>query len=218
MDRVGAVHETPSPRRDPAGEDITRRREWTDFAREFVRNPRATAAIAPSSRALARRMLDGLDLPAGSTLVEYGPGSGVFTREALTRLGEGARFIALERNPRFAERLGERFPRVEALHADARDVLAVLRERGLDHADAIISGLGWPSIPDGPREAILEATALALRPGGEFRTFGYHIGLLLRGAWRFRATVRRLFDEVTISPVVWGNAPPAFVYRCVRAP
>jgi hypothetical protein len=38
----------------------------------------------------------------------------------------------------------------------------------------------------------------------------------MRGAWHFRRTVRSLFSEVTISKVVWGNMPPAFVYRCVR--
>ena len=66
------------------------------------------------------------------------------------------------------------------------------------------------------RARILLATAAVLRPGGEFRTFGYHCGLLMRGAWHFRGAVERLFSEVTISEVVWMNMPPAFVYRCVR--
>jgi len=189
---------------------------WGSFFAEFVRDPRSTAAIAPSSRALARRMLDGLDLAGPVTLVEFGPGSGVFSREAFRRLSDGARFIAIERNGRFAERLRDQLPGAHVYHGDAQEVLGVLAQHGLRHADAIISGLGWPSIPDGPREAILEATADALRAGGEFRTFGYHIGLTMRGAWRFRRTVRSLFSEVTISPVVWRNMPPAFVYRCVK--
>ncbi|MEL7472187.1 MAG: methyltransferase domain-containing protein [Planctomycetota bacterium] len=190
--------------------------EWRTFLTEFVRNPRSTAAIAPSSRRLARQMLEGLDLSGEITVVEYGPGSGVFTREALDRLDEAARLVAIERNPRFAEALRARRPRADVHLGDAQDVLSVLAHRGLRHADAIISGLGWPSIPDQPREAILEATAQALKPGGEFRTFGYHVGLIMGGAWRFRKTVRRLFSTVTISPVVWMNLPPAFVYRCVK--
>lgn len=161
-------------------------------------------------------MLEGLDLTGAITLVEYGPGTGVFSREAARRLGPDADFIVIERNERFADRLREQLPAVDVYHGDAQEVLDVLLTHDKEHADAIISGLGWPSIPDEPREAILEATAKALRSGAEFRTFGYHIGLTMRGAWRFRKTVRRLFSEVTISPVIWANLPPAFVYRCVK--
>lgn len=197
------------------------------FLREFLANPIATAAIAPSSRHLAAAMLKGVDLASLNTIVEFGPGTGVFTRAVLDGLraagNTAAEFIAIEKNPRMAAALQSDLasidpagPRPRIIPGDALDLDAILRDHGRDQADFILSGLGWPSIPGSIRDAILEKTAAALPPGRAFRTFGYHIGLTLPGAWGFRRTVRRLFSRVTISPVVWRNLPPAFVYTCVK--
>lgn len=200
-----------------------RRDEWRRFFREFLANPIATAAIAPSSAALADRMLASIDWGSVGSIVEYGPGTGSFTREVLRRLQQvgntRCRFLALELNPRLARQLAADIEGVTVREGDASDVARFAKEVGFDRADYVISGLGWPSIKPTIRDRILEATRMVLGPGGEFRTFGYHIGLTLPGAWGFRRTVRRLFDEVHISPVVWRNIPPAFVYTCrVSAP
>jgi len=175
-------------------------------------------------------MLRDVDLASLRTIVEFGPGTGVFTRAVLESLrnagNHDALFLAIEKNPRLAADLRAEFaaphalegrrPRVIVIAGDALEVDAVLRQHGCDHADFILSGLGWPSIPAGVRDAILAKTSAALPPGGQFRTFGYHIGLTLPGAWGFRRTVRKLFSTVTVSPVVWRNIPPAFVYSCTK--
>lgn len=196
------------------------------FLREFVKAPHVMAAVAPSSRRLARRMIQGLDFASHQVVVEYGPGTGTFTRAVLEALPHGwlateggdGRFIAVEFNRAMAASLHRDFPAVTIKHDDAANIAAICAGEGLppQGVDVVISGLGWPSFNDATRTRILEATADVLRPGGEFRTFGYHVGLLMRGAWHFRREVRRLFSDVQISRVVWRNAPPAFVYRCVK--
>jgi phospholipid N-methyltransferase len=159
-------------------------------------------------------------------VVEFGPGTGTFTKAVLGALpsrwlkseGGQGRFIAIEFNEALATILHEQYPQITIHNDDAANTLEILRAEGIapGGVDAIVSGLGWPSFSDEQRTRILEATFAALRPGGEFRTFGYHVGLLMRGAWHFRSEVSRLFREVHISRVVWRNAPPAFVYRCVK--
>jgi phospholipid N-methyltransferase len=198
------------------------------FAREFLRQPKTVAAVAPSSRWLARKMLEGLELRSAAAVVEYGPGLGTFTSAILEQIGpprpgadgSGARpeprLIAIERNERMAELFRSRHPEVTLHQDDAANVQAICRAEGLEQVDYVVSGLGWPSLGSEARARILVATARVLRPGGELRTFGYHCGLLMYGAWHFRRIVRRLFSEVTVSEVVWANMPPAFVYRCVR--
>lgn len=219
------------------------------FAKEFIKEPKEMAAVAPSSRHLARAMAKGIDFANARAIVEYGPGLGTFSRaliegmrlagvagssvdaasEHVRRNGSlsgapetathgACRFIAIERNERMAQLFRERFsPQDVALYNDdAANVRSICRQEGVEQVDYVVSGLGWPSFSDELRERILVATADVLKPGGEFRTFGYHVGLLLRGAWHFRRLVRRLFSEVTISPVVWRNMPPAFVYRCIK--
>jgi phosphatidylethanolamine/phosphatidyl-N-methylethanolamine N-methyltransferase len=189
--------------------------------REFLADPLGTAAVAPSSQALAHRMLEGLDFAHIQSIVEFGPGTGVFTKATLDRCTESPhpsrQFLAIERNLRLASELSENLPGgVRIVHGDAREVQSLCAQHSLPPVDLVVSGLGWPSIPQSPRDAILEATHAVLRPGGEFRTFGYHIGLCMPGAWAFRKTCSRLFASMTISPVVWGNMPPAFVYRCIK--
>lgn len=196
------------------------------FVKEFIKSPGEVAAVSPSSRRLARKMIEGLDFSAARVVVEYGPGLGTFTDAIVHEIERTApapsrpegpcRVVAIERNERLAGLLRQRHPNVALYHDDAANVRAICEKEGFDTVDYVVSGLGWPSFTDDLRTRILEATAEVLKPGGEFRTFGYHVGLMMRGAWHFRSTVRRLFSEVTISKVVWANTPPAFVYRCVK--
>jgi phosphatidylethanolamine/phosphatidyl-N-methylethanolamine N-methyltransferase len=205
------------------------------FLKEFIKAPHVMAAVAPSSRKLGHAMVQGLELSRARTIVEYGPGTGTFTRAVLEEIGAdwfasaltdsigGAaaptrRFIAIEFNKAMARLLQEQHPEVTVVPDSAEHVEAICAARNVrvGEVDFVLSGLGWPSFDDEFRIRTLEATARVLRPGGEFRTFGYHVGLLMRGAWHFRSEVRRLFRQVEIGRVVWGNMPPAFVYRCIK--
>jgi phospholipid N-methyltransferase len=89
-----------------------------------------------------------------------------------------------------------------------------LREAGRDSVDATISGLPWAAFSPERQEKLLDATALALRPGGRFATFAYSHAAWLPQARTFRKLLDARFSEVTTSEVVWRNVPPAFVYRC----
>lgn len=190
------------------------------FLREFLAHPRSTAAVAPSSRTLARRMVKDIEFSTARSIIEFGPGTGVFTAQVRTCIRASpesrCRFIAIELNDRMANRLQSAMSDIDVRNADARSVEQICRDASIEGVDYILSGLGWPSIPAKIRDEILEKAHAVLRPDGQFRTFGYHIGLSLPGAWGFRRTVRRLFRTVEISPVIWGNLPPAFVYTCTK--
>ncbi len=196
------------------------------FIREFFRNPAATAAIAPSSRVLADRMVRGIDLGACSSIVEFGPGSGVFTRAMLDRIPHGwarseggaGTFIAIEYNRRMARAVAREFPRATVVIDSAANIEKHCGAQGIAPGtlDAVISGLGWASFPPPLTTEILEATARMLRPGGHFRTFAYHVGLVKRNAWHLRSELRRLFGEVEMAHGAWANLPPAFIYRCTK--
>ena len=51
---------------------------------------------------------------------------------------------------------------------------------------------------------------------GAFTTFAYRHGMALSAARRFRRALHATFAEVTLTPTVWRNMPPAFVYVCRR--
>jgi phosphatidylethanolamine/phosphatidyl-N-methylethanolamine N-methyltransferase len=204
------------------------------FLREFLRDPKATAAIAPSSRHLGRQMVAGLELSRVRSIVEYGPGTGTFTRCTLDALPAGwfdgpgpgtehecrpgNQFIAIEYNAELSRLVQAELPSVQVVNDSAENVVRICTDRGIHRGelDLVISGLGWVSLDKGLITRMLEATRDMLRPGGEFRTFGYHVGLMYPGAWHFRRELKRLFSSTSTSRIVWRNVPPAFVYRGVR--
>ena len=206
------------------GRSARRTASGAAFVREFLRNPAATGAIAPSSRRLASRMLEGIDFSRVRSIVEYGPGSGVFTRAVLERLPRGwlseeggqGTFIAIEFNPTLAAIVRERHPTMAVVEGSAEDVERICVEHDVQPGklDVVISGLAFASLPPELSTRILEATRRVLKPGGEFRTFAYYVGLFMPGARHFREQARRLFAEVRPSRAVWANLPPAFVYTC----
>ncbi len=186
------------------------------FILEFLRHPLNTGAIAPSSRALARAMVHGLDLDRASAVVEYGPGGGAFTGEILAHMRPGALFVAIENNAAMYAAFRARFGNVNAVRDSAANVGAILASLGATHADCIVSGLPWASFGEKLQDELLGATHAALRDGGRFATFAYLQGLLLPSGRAFARKLARCFAEVDRSPVCWRNLPPAFVYRCVK--
>jgi phospholipid N-methyltransferase len=186
------------------------------FFWEFVRKPGVVGAVAPSSGGLARRMVEWIDWPRARTVLEYGPGTGAFTREILSRLDAGARMVAIEINPHFAAALAEQFPAVRVHEENVKNVEKVCRDEGIAVVDAILCGLPWASFAPADQDECLEAMLRVLRPGGQFATFAYLQGLLLPAGRRFRRKLRQYFSRVQTSSIVWRNLPPAFVYRCTR--
>lgn len=184
------------------------------FFGQFLRRPGTVGALAPSSRRLARSMVEWVDWGQVETAVEYGPGTGAFTREILGRLSPQATFIAFEPNHEMAKLWQGRFPERDLHCGSAARVGNELFRLGKGHADVIISGLPWASFSLSLQREILDATVASLRPGGHFATFAYLQGLLLPGGIRFRHLLREYFQDIETSSVTWLNLPPAIVYRC----
>ena len=161
-------------------------------------------------------MVEGLDLGRAQAVAEFGPGTGVFTDAIVPLLGKQTAFVAIELNKALADAFRLRHPRVALVNDSVEHVARITRERGMGRLDAIISGLPWASFPDELQDRILAGALETLRPGGQFVTFGYHIGTWLKQGRSFYGKLPKLFARVERSGVVWRNVPPAFVVRCTR--
>ena len=195
---------------------IRARIQIVNFFRQFIASPVTTGAIAPSSRYLARTMVADLDLGAADSVLEYGPGTGVFTEFVLRELKPGAKFAAIELNPHFAEIFRRRYPNVQLFEDSVANVRPICERAGMRSVDCIVSGLPWATFPQELQVECLNEMTRVLRPGGRFSTFTYLHSLALSGSKRFASLLPDYFTTVTTSPVVWLNLPPAFVYRCRR--
>lgn len=161
-------------------------------------------------------MVDSVDWANTGAVLEYGPGTGVFTQSIQSRMTPGTQFVAIEMNSRFVTLLRQRFPGISVREGSVAGVRQICNEERINLVDAIVCGLPWASFSSSLQTELLEATMSVLRKGGTLCTFAYLQGLMLPPAWTFRRQLRRYFQHVDMTPTVWRNIPPAFVYRCIR--
>ncbi len=178
-------------------------RDTLSFFHEFVRNPTATGAIAPSSRQLALAMVEALrPMQSGHVLVELGAGTGSFTRILRHTLPENP-VVACEFNQVFARLLRRRHPDVEVIEGCASEIAVQLGRLSVerDRIAGIISGLPLLSLPEHKVRDILLAIAEVLPVNRSFVQFTY-----LPWLWRDLETPGL---ELEYRRWVWRNLPPA---------
>ncbi len=188
--------------------------DLTLFLRSFARRPTAIGAVAPSSRGLTEMMVQSIDWQAARSVVEYGPGTGVFTQRILQCLVPEATFFAIEQSRELAELTRCRCPGAVVFEDSVANVVALCEQQSITCVDAILCGLPWAAFPASLQRECFDAMLKVLRPGGQFATFAYWQGVALPAGQRFANLLRETFVDVRRSPTVWRNVPPAFVYRC----
>lgn len=188
-------------------------RDSVRFVGALVRNPGAVGAILPSSRFLAHRMVQDMELASGDLVLEYGPGTGPMTA-ALRHLdlaSRGVHYLGIELDPRLHLALSRRFAGMDFHCGSVVDVEQILAERGLPQARYIISGLPFASLPEEVQRGAVQGSHAALVEGGEFRTFQYVHAYRLPAARRFRKMMEETFTGFSRSTPVLRNVPPAYV-------
>lgn len=149
--------------------------QWGVFFRGFLEHPRMVGSIIPSSRFTIDKMLAPVDWKACDLFVEYGPGVGTFCLPVLERLRGNARLLAIDTNPLFVDYLNRTIAdsRFVAVLGSAENVEAIVRAHGHEHADYVLSGLPFSTLPEGVGPAIAAATHRVIRPGGAFLTYQF---------------------------------------------
>ena len=179
------------------------------FLRGFLKHPVMVGSIIPSSRVLIERMLAPVDWQDTKVFVEYGPGVGTFTRPVLDKMSDDATLIAIDTNADFIRYLKKAIddPRLVAVSGSATDVESILAAHGFDHADFVLSGLPFSTLPPGVGEEIGHATARVIRPGGAFLVYQFSPKVL--------DFIRPHFEKIDRA-FEWINVPPARLFWAWR--
>jgi phospholipid N-methyltransferase len=184
--------------------------EYFKFLQAWLRKPRQTASIVPSSPYLGRMMAAQID-PLGGRVMEFGGGTGALTREILATGLPVEHLEVVEIDETLARNLHRSFPAVKILQAPAQSVLHD-SAGGAGGYQIVISGLPLLAMSKALQKAILAEAFKLLQPGGSFIQFTYSprppvadavADALDLGVERIGSIVR--------------NMPPATVFRYRRA-
>ena len=179
--------------------------DTTVFLQEWFANPQRTGSVAPSSPQLAAAMAHWLPADPESFVLELGPGTGAVTEALIKRGLREDRLVAIERNPKMARLLREKFPRAQIIIGDAWHLDHLLRSRRepVESVGAVISSLPLLNFPQAEAEALTQKIRAVLEPNGNWVQYSYHLGKKqVRGASTF---------QLRASKIVWLNFPPARV-------
>lgn len=178
------------------------------FLVEYAKNIREVGAIAPSSRYLAHKMCEPINFKDAKVIVEYGPGTGVFSSEIVKRMIPGTKLLVIESNRAFHNKLRAQFQESDAViveHGNAQDVATMLKKHRLANPDVVVSGLPFAALPSEMSHAILSTTAELLASNGAFVTFQYT--LLKKGL------IGQYFNTIKTTREL-RNIPPAYILHC----
>jgi phospholipid N-methyltransferase len=171
------------------------------FGRNFIKHPKMLGSLIPSSRFLVNKVLSEVDWGRARVFLEYGPGVGTFTTEILRRMRPDAVLVVLETNADFVRFLRGKVldDRLHVVHGSAADADTALARLDLSHADYVISGIPYTTMPAEVREAILRTTHALLHPNGTFLVYQF-TRTVLPYLQRVFGLVRQDFEPLNVMP------------------
>jgi phospholipid N-methyltransferase len=125
----------------------------------------------------------------------------------LGRLRRDGTLIVIDTNPLFIDYLKKTISdgRFHAVLGSAADVEEIVRAHGFDHADYVLSGLPFSTLPEGVGPEIAAATHRVLRPGGAFLVYQFSAAARDFMAKHF-ARIDSGFEALNVLPcrLFWG--------------
>jgi len=175
------------------------------FVEEFFRNPSTVGSLIPSSHELTEAVMAPIDFATAQCIVEYGPGTGVFTDILIRRRRAETVLLLIEVNERFCELLQERYagqPNVHVVLGSADKTGQYLQELQAPPVDYVVCGLPFTSMPLKLDYRILAHTREVLLPAGQLILFQYSLQ---------NTKLFERFFELKDHTRVLLNLPPAHV-------
>jgi len=168
---------------------------------------RYVASVTPTSRFGVGKVCGKIDFSKSDLIVEYGPGTGVFTTTLLKNMPKDSKLIAIERNHNFCRYLKKHIQdrRLLVFQDSAENILDILKSCNGSkelRADYIISGIPFSFLSQPTKNQILSSSYSALKKGGKF--------LAYQNFFQFQ------FPEILKNPVedIFQNVRTQYVLPC----
>lgn len=180
------------------------------FFLEFFRHNSKVGSITPSSRFLAKKMLEDISFKDDIVIAEFGPGTGVFTKEIIRRMTPNSKLYVFELNNEFLDILKEKITtskQVNYINDSAGNIQQHLAKDGIEKVDYIVSSLPLSLFDEDIREEIIQNSYKSLKNNGIMTQFQY--------SEQCKSLFEDTFQQLKVKFTVL-NIPPAFVYVCQK--
>ena len=155
------------------------------YVREFFRDYKV-GAVNETSQEGVQFICKDIDFSKDLTIVEFGPGSGIFTHYLLSKMSPKSKLIAFETNTHFADSLKKvNDPRFSLVDRSCEFIHKEVKART---ADVIISGIPFTFLSPKLRSTIVKRSQSCLHPEGEIILYQY--SLLMKN------TLKKSFSHV----------------------
>ena len=179
------------------------------YLKNFFRDKKV-ASVTPCSRFTIQRLCDKIDYGYDQVIVEFGPGSGGFTRYMLDAMSKDSILITIEINEAFARQLKnveKEDSRLIVYQAGAENLSSIMEQENLHHIHHVVSGIPFSMINNSDKESIIKQTNHFLVDEGKF--------LLYQTTYNMVPHLKKYFREVhkDFEP---RNLPPMYLMEALK--
>jgi phospholipid N-methyltransferase len=176
----------------------------SQFLKAFL-SDKNVASLTPTSQVSIQKICKKINFKEDGTLVELGPGDGVFTKYILKQMTPASRIIVLETNKSFIDELEKiADPRLTVLHQKAEELISALKNMRIQSVDYVLSGIPFSFLKPKQRLQLLHDIAQVLKLEG--KAIIYQISPLLI------PYIQKIFPHRKYS-LAWQNIPPLTVFE-----
>lgn len=177
------------------------------YLKNFIKD-KNVASVTPSSRILVRHVCRKIDFKKDNIIIEYGPGTGVFSKYFLKNLTKDSKLILFETNKNFIKKLKRiKDQRLEIYNESVEKVVEILGEGIKGKVDYIVSGIPFSFLDKEAKDFILKQSSNLLHQGGKF--------LAYQTSGHLKDPLRNVFGNLNTEFEIM-NIPPMLVYEAVK--
>lgn len=175
------------------------------FLKAWVKNPRRTGAIAPSSPALGAFICRHVAPKDAGYVVEIGAGTGRLTKSLLKGGVNPEKLFVIEFEKDLCNFLRKTLPSVNVIHGNALELATLLPPEVIGKVHTVISGIPLMNFSEFEKEKLVKSCLHVMNTEGQLLQFTYGLLSPLSSS-KWGLTKERL-------GAVFNNVPPAIVWR-----
>jgi len=176
------------------------------FIKESLKSIKEVGTVFPSSKFVVATMIEPINFEKDISILEFGSGTGVITKEILKNMTVRSKLICFETNESFQKELKQKFDeKITLINDSAENMKLHLNKLKITKVDYIISSIPLVTLPKKITNNILLTSSEILGKDKKFVQLQYSKMMDKR--------LKKYFNQIDIK-FTPKNYIPAFIYTC----